>query len=50
VEGPTFALGQTPETYLGYARADSFGGSERPSLDASASYRFPRRSRATNGR
>ncbi|HCI14501.1 MAG: DipZ protein [Gallionellales bacterium GWA2_60_142] len=41
VEGPTFASGQTPETYLGYARADSFGGGERPSLDAQASYRFP---------
>jgi len=41
VEGPTFAPGQTPETYLGYARADSFGGSERVLLDAQGSYRFP---------
>jgi cytochrome c biogenesis protein CcdA/thiol-disulfide isomerase/thioredoxin len=41
VEGPTFAPGQTPETYLGYARADSFGGSERVTRDAESSYRFP---------
>ena len=41
VEGPTFALGQTPETYLGYARADSFGGKERVMLSAPGTYRFP---------
>ncbi|WP_435626515.1 cytochrome c biogenesis protein DipZ [Candidatus Ferrigenium straubiae] len=41
VEGPTFALGQTPETYLGYLRADSFGGRERVARDAEGSYRFP---------
>jgi cytochrome c biogenesis protein CcdA/thiol-disulfide isomerase/thioredoxin len=41
VEGPTFALGQTPETYLGYTRADSFGGKERITLNAVGSYRFP---------
>ncbi len=41
VEGPTFALGQTPETYLGYGRADSFGGRERVLRDAVESYRFP---------
>lgn len=41
VEGPTFALGQTPETYLGYARADSFGGRETVVHDAQGSYRFP---------
>jgi cytochrome c biogenesis protein CcdA/thiol-disulfide isomerase/thioredoxin len=41
VEGPTFALGQTPETYLGYARADSFGGKDRVAFDAPRNYRFP---------
>lgn len=41
VEGPTFMPGQTPETYLGYARADSFGGKERVERDAESSYRFP---------
>ena len=41
VEGPTFAPGQTPETYLGYDRADSFGGKERVARDAPGSYRFP---------
>jgi cytochrome c biogenesis protein CcdA/thiol-disulfide isomerase/thioredoxin len=41
VEGPTFAFGQTPETYLGYARADSFGGKERVVPDAQGGYRFP---------
>ncbi len=41
VEGPTFALGQTPETYLGYGRADSFGGRETVVPDARGSYRFP---------
>ena len=41
VEGPTFALGQTPETYIGYGRADSFGGRERVVRDAPGVYRFP---------
>jgi cytochrome c biogenesis protein CcdA/thiol-disulfide isomerase/thioredoxin len=41
VEGPSFALGQTPETYLGYARAENFGGKERVVFDAPGSYRFP---------
>ncbi|MHB0925009.1 MAG: cytochrome c biogenesis protein DipZ [Gallionellaceae bacterium] len=41
VEGPTFAPGQTPETYLGYDRADSFGGKESVMRDAQGSYRFP---------
>jgi cytochrome c biogenesis protein CcdA/thiol-disulfide isomerase/thioredoxin len=41
VEGPTFAFGQTPETYLGYGRADSFGGRETVVHDAQGSYRFP---------
>jgi len=40
VEGPTFASGQTPETYLGYARADSFGGGT-VARDAQRGYRFP---------
>jgi cytochrome c biogenesis protein CcdA len=41
VEGPTFAPGQTPETYLGYDRADSFGGKESVMRDAQGGYRFP---------
>jgi len=40
-EVSAFASGQTPETYLGYARADSFGGEERATVDAPGSYRFP---------
>lgn len=41
VEAPTFAPGQTPETYLGYDRAESFGGKEHVTHDAPGSYRFP---------
>ncbi len=41
VEGPTFAFGQTPETYLGYGRADSFGGREAVLSDEQHGYRFP---------
>lgn len=41
VEGPTFTPGQTPETYLGYDRADSFGGKESVVRDAQGGYRFP---------
>lgn len=41
VEAPTFAIGQTPETYLGYGRADSYGGRDRVQRDAPARYRFP---------
>lgn len=41
VEGPTFSPGQTPETYLGYDRADSFGGKESVMRDAQGGYRFP---------
>jgi cytochrome c biogenesis protein CcdA/thiol-disulfide isomerase/thioredoxin len=41
VEGPTFAPGQTPETYLGHDRADSFGGKESVMRDAQGGYRFP---------
>lgn len=40
-EAPTFVLGQTPETYLGYARADSYGGRERVAHDAEIHYSFP---------
>lgn len=32
---------QTPETYLGHARADSFGGKEAVRLDIPGAYRFP---------
>jgi len=32
---------QTPETYLGYARADSFGGKEPVVRNGRGSYRFP---------
>lgn len=41
VEAPSFAHGQTPETYLGYARAENFGGAERVARDALQTYRFP---------
>ncbi|OHC18745.1 MAG: DipZ protein [Pseudomonadales bacterium RIFCSPHIGHO2_02_FULL_60_43] len=40
-EAPVFVPGQTPETYLGYARADTFGGRERVVRDAENSFRFP---------
>ena len=32
---------QTPETYLGYARAEGFGGDERASPNSEKNYRFP---------
>ncbi|MDA8095220.1 MAG: cytochrome c biogenesis protein DipZ [Betaproteobacteria bacterium] len=38
---PSYALGQTPETYLGYARAERFGGEERVRTDAPGMYHFP---------
>ena len=41
VEAPTFALGQTPETYLGHLRAENFGGKERVKRDAENVFRFP---------
>lgn len=34
-------LGQTPETYLGYARAKNFSSPESVSLDQSKNYSFP---------
>ncbi len=37
----SYALGQTPETYLGYARAARFGGEERVRTDAPEIYHFP---------
>ena len=40
-EASTLALGQTPETYLGYARAENFGGKERVKRDAENIFRFP---------
>jgi cytochrome c biogenesis protein CcdA/thiol-disulfide isomerase/thioredoxin len=40
VDEPTYAHGQTPETYLGYARADRFGGGT-VARDAQHGYRFP---------
>jgi thiol-disulfide isomerase/thioredoxin len=41
LEAPTVASGQTPETYLGYARAESFAGKESVPHDTQSSYRFP---------
>lgn len=41
VEAPTFSVGQTPETYLGYLRADSYGGRGRVQRDMLARYGFP---------
>ena len=40
-ETPTYMANETPETYLGYARAESFSGNEVVSRDASALYHFP---------
>ncbi|MCE5180605.1 MAG: cytochrome c biogenesis protein DipZ [Betaproteobacteria bacterium] len=40
-EAPAFLPGQTPETYLGYGRADSFGGNEKVVPDAQGVFRFP---------
>ena len=38
---PTQMFEQTPETYLGYARAENFGGKENVVRNAPAIYRFP---------
>jgi hypothetical protein len=38
---PSYSPGQTPETYLGYDRAENFGGKERARRDADFAYRFP---------
>lgn len=40
-EAPAGNPDQTAETYLGYARADSFGGDEPVVHDAEKAYRFP---------
>ncbi len=40
-EAPTFAPGQTSETYLGYERAENFGGKKRVAQDKQSTYRFP---------
>ncbi|MHB9102696.1 MAG: cytochrome c biogenesis protein DipZ [Sulfuricella sp.] len=40
-EATAFAPDQTAETYLGYARADSFGGDKPVVHDAERGYRFP---------
>ncbi len=41
VQVSPIAPDQTPETYLGYARADRFGGKETPKRNASEAYHFP---------
>ncbi|HEX8980612.1 MAG TPA: cytochrome c biogenesis protein DipZ [Parasulfuritortus sp.] len=38
---PAIAPDQTPETYLGYARAERFGGKENVRGDAMQAFRFP---------
>ncbi len=38
---PTKMFEQTPETYLGYARAENFGGKENVVRNVPATYRFP---------
>ena len=40
-ESGLYAPGQTPETYLGYQRAEHFANTEEASLDAVKDYRFP---------
>jgi cytochrome c biogenesis protein CcdA/thiol-disulfide isomerase/thioredoxin len=40
-ETPADNPDQTPETYLGYARADSFGNDEPVGYDVEKAYRFP---------
>lgn len=38
-----YAPGQTPETYLGYGRAERFAGGDPLKEDVAADYRFPKR-------
>lgn len=38
---PTFSASETPETYLGYARAESFAGEQPVARDKDSTYRFP---------
>ncbi|BCB27476.1 cytochrome C biogenesis protein DipZ [Sulfurimicrobium lacus] len=40
-QAPAIAPDQTPETYLGYDRAEHFAGKEHVALDAERAYRFP---------
>jgi len=40
-ETPVFSDNQTPETYLGYARANSYAGSEAAQKDIAANYSSP---------
>ncbi len=40
-ETPTYMANETPETYLGYARAEGFAGNEAIRADASVVYHFP---------
>ena len=41
VEAPAYISEQTPETYLGYARTESFAGMGRVPHDALSAYRLP---------
>lgn len=41
VEAPAFAPGQTPETYLGYGRAENFASQDKIVLDAESDFHFP---------
>ncbi|MEJ2565177.1 MAG: cytochrome c biogenesis protein DipZ [Gammaproteobacteria bacterium] len=40
-QAPSFTLGQTPETYLGYARSERFASRQPVVRDASSRYSFP---------
>ncbi len=40
-QAPAFLPGQTPETYLGYERAENFAGKEPLAHDAESAFRFP---------
>ena len=40
-EAPAILPGQTPETYLGYGRAENFAGNQPARHDAASVYRFP---------
>ena len=40
-EAPSYTFDQTPETYLGYGRAEHFGGKQQVAHDAQSAYRFP---------
>jgi hypothetical protein len=40
-EAPMSFSGKTPETYLGYAKAEHFGSKERLMHDAQSAYSFP---------